>query len=413
MKLNEQAVKLHARRSIFSVLGIAIVSSALAGCGGATVTRSSAAYCSYFYGEGTRLHNRFINSTNASGQDPFARLSSVFADIPEAASFLHQLSLRAPQEIAPDVQALAKALDSLPSQAAGAASNPLGALASAFASSVETHGAEQRVNEYTLKHCGVPPGATSNPSATPAPPPGAAPTAAATAPAGGATLLSTTVSGQAHVVTSGHGFAIVTVVPPVSGSNESPRASVTTYNAAGQQLGKVAGGDLMGECGAADVDIPGHGSAVLTEVITTHPAEGIKPASSSLMLDAWNATTAQPMWSTVMSTTETEPTCHSSNGELENFASTQDGRWGVYGSSDPNSGGAEVVNLETGKLSSGVRAEGVLGNFVVALKSEEGPWRTISPTSGRPLGIVPRELEIAELIGLSSHHEPIWSPPAV
>ncbi len=116
-----------------------------------------AAYCSYFYGEGSQLRERFIQSSKAASQDPFAELSSVFADLPEAASFMHQLSLRAPEAIAPDVQVLAEALKRLPEQAGGAATDPFGALTGGVVDGLQTSGAEQRVNEYTEQHCGAPP----------------------------------------------------------------------------------------------------------------------------------------------------------------------------------------------------------------------------------------------------------------
>jgi hypothetical protein len=132
---------------------------ALAACG--SPTRSVAAYCSYFYGTGGQLRNRWIQSTNSAGQNPFAALSSVFADLPEAANFLHQLSLRAPEDIAPDVQTLADALKRIPEQAGAAATDPLGALAGGLVNGLATSGAEQRVNTYTLHNCGAPPGRTS------------------------------------------------------------------------------------------------------------------------------------------------------------------------------------------------------------------------------------------------------------
>lgn len=143
-----------ARRA--TVLAILAFSLLLAGCGGPT--RSVAAYCSYFYGEGSTLRDRWIQSANSASQNPIAGLSSVFSALPEAASFMHELSLRAPEPIAPDVQILAEALKRESEQLGSAASDPLGALAGGFVDGLETAGPEQRVNEYTKEHCGPPPG---------------------------------------------------------------------------------------------------------------------------------------------------------------------------------------------------------------------------------------------------------------
>lgn len=129
----------------------------LAACGSAP-TRSVAAYCSYFYGEGGQLRQRFIESSGNAKQDPLGAMAAVFADIPEAANFLHQLSLRAPEEIAPDVQSLAEALNHIAEQQGNAASDPLEALAGGLMQGLAASGAEQRVNQYTKQHCGPPPG---------------------------------------------------------------------------------------------------------------------------------------------------------------------------------------------------------------------------------------------------------------
>lgn len=136
------------RRWAVALLGLLLAVS-LADCGGPT--RSVAAYCAYFYGQGNLLRQHWAHMNQADHQDPF----SAFADLPEAANFLHQLSLRAPEEIAPDVQLLADAIGKLPSQA-GAAADPLGSLASGLVAGVAAGGAEQRVNEYTERHCGSP-----------------------------------------------------------------------------------------------------------------------------------------------------------------------------------------------------------------------------------------------------------------
>jgi hypothetical protein len=127
----------------------------LAACG--SPTRSVASYCSYFYGEGGHLRERWIKSSNGDSNNPFGELSSIFADLPEAASFLHELSLRAPETIAPDVQTLSEAIKRDSEQMGAAATDPLGALAGGLVDGIETSGAEQRVNEYTKQNCGAPP----------------------------------------------------------------------------------------------------------------------------------------------------------------------------------------------------------------------------------------------------------------
>jgi len=143
-------------QTVLTALIVTASSVALAACG--SPTRSVASYCSYFYGEGSQLRNRWIQSDNKAGHNPFSALSSVFSALPEAASFFHELSLRAPESIAPDVQILAEAFKRIPEQAGAAATNPLGALAGGLVNGLGASGSEQRVNAFTLQHCGAPPG---------------------------------------------------------------------------------------------------------------------------------------------------------------------------------------------------------------------------------------------------------------
>jgi hypothetical protein len=118
-------------------------------------TRSVAAYCSYFYGEGGKLRERWLQNSNRAGQDPMAALAGVFTALPEAASFLHQLALRAPEDIAPDVQTLSDALKHA-AEVSGSG-NPLTTLVGGLVNGLTATGAEQRVNLYTSQHCGAPP----------------------------------------------------------------------------------------------------------------------------------------------------------------------------------------------------------------------------------------------------------------
>ncbi len=150
-----------AARGLAAAVIACVTVTTLTGCGGAS--RSVASYCSYFYGEGSQLRNRWIKADNADAQNPFVELSNVFADLPEAASFLNQLSERAPEEIAPDVKTLAEALKHVSADAGSAGSDPIGALAGGLLDGLETRGAEQRVNEYTVRNCGNPPGTSDAP----------------------------------------------------------------------------------------------------------------------------------------------------------------------------------------------------------------------------------------------------------
>lgn len=143
------------RRQLAALLALLGSITALAGCG--APTRSVAAYCGYFYGEGGHLRERWLHSGAEAGQNPLGALTSAFAALPELASFLHELALRAPADIAPDVQMLADAYNHLAEQAASAAGDPLGALAGGLVDGLAVSGAEQRVNAYTMQHCGMPP----------------------------------------------------------------------------------------------------------------------------------------------------------------------------------------------------------------------------------------------------------------
>jgi hypothetical protein len=235
------------------------------------------------------------------------------------------------------------------------------------------------------------------------------PSPEAEAPAPGTTLLSTSVTGSPNVITDGHGFSIVDSVMGGSGSAEKDESKITIYNAAGQQLNEIPAGVFTGQCGAADLDVPGRGRLILTELISTQPAEGIKPQESSLTLKAWSAQSAAEAWSTVVvPPSEQQPSCSSTNGSLQNFASTNDDRWGVYGSGEP-SAGAKIINLDSGAITDGVKAEGVLGDYAVAAAyPPDGPgtYYVMDPGSGRILGKLTTGIKLQSVLGL-----PLPGPP--
>lgn len=136
---------------LLAVLTLAGCSAGLVACGGPT--RGVVAYCTYLYGQGGQLRIRW----RSASRNPLSALGSAFSAPGELAGFFHKLSERAPEDIAPDVQTLGEAFKRISEQEGAATSDPLGALASAFAEGLASTGAEQRFNEYSLRHCGPPP----------------------------------------------------------------------------------------------------------------------------------------------------------------------------------------------------------------------------------------------------------------
>ncbi len=230
--------------------------------------------------------------------------------------------------------------------------------------------------------------------------------AEATAPPVGTTLVQASVTGSANVITNGRGFSIVDDATSDANGSETDESKVTTYNAAGQQLTEIPSADLTGTCGAADVEVPHRGRLILTELIANQPAEGVKPEVWSVSLKAWSAVSGAEVWSTtIVPTTEQQPSCHSTAGQLESFASTEGGAWGVYGSGEPSAGGAKVLNLDTGAMVSGVKLDGVLGRYGAVVDSPPNgstAYYTVDPESGQTLGKTTARIDVTSLLGLDT-----------
>lgn len=215
-------------------------------------------------------------------------------------------------------------------------------------------------------------------------------------PADGTELAS---YGEGGAVTSiadagGSGFSIIDDLVNLHGSEGTDSSSVAVFGATGERLTTLPSEDLTGDCGAADVTVPGAGRLIITELITTHPAEGIKPATSEIALKAWNAVNGAPAWSATIAPTAPggPPSCSEYIHEdatavttLEQFVPTPDAIWGL------STTGARpfVIDLRTGRLRADPRAIGILGNFIVDRKSNESPEYLTDPQSGRQVGSEP------------------------
>jgi hypothetical protein len=179
---------------------------------------------------------------------------------------------------------------------------------------------------------------TSAPSAPPAPTT-AATSPADTPPAAGTTLLQTSLDGAVNVISNGTGF---TVVQDLTETINSPEiGAITAYDADGQPKGKITGVDPA--CGAADVVLPSKRRVLLAQIITSTPAEGVNPATSSTTLNEYDAVTGDKLWSASLGATS--GIC-SSLAQLINFTATSDGAYAVEQVAP--AGHSFIVNLTTG-----------------------------------------------------------------
>lgn len=238
---------------------------------------------------------------------------------------------------------------------------------------------------------------TSEPSAertraeeTSAPKP---PSVNAQAPEPGTELISVEDPGRVNVITNGNGFSIVDSV--MSLNPERDESNVTTYNAAGEELTEIPSGDLAGECGAADVVVPGVGRMIITEIEGHTRTEGINQTEYPAVLKAWNAQNGALIWSAPVRYGQGEEWeevgCTAYDGYLEGFSATSDGRWGLFGGTDPEFGGARIIDLKTGQVQPGLHAEGVLGDYpIIVPESSYGPqrYKAIDPSDGQVVGTI-------------------------
>jgi len=232
-------------------------------------------------------------------------------------------------------------------------------------------------------------GAANSPAASTST--GASKASNGSAPANGTVLTTLESQGVVSVVANlgGEGFSAVDdasspTYPP--GPDES---SVTTYSTTGEMLTKLPSRDLTGECGAADLTVPGVGRIIITELITTHPAQGIEPSMSEAALKAWNANTGAAVWSatiTPLAARSEPPSCAENMPEevpeattLHRFANTTNREWALStAGTDPY-----VVNLKTGAIRADPLASGVLGDYIVQRASSNATGYLTDPNTGR------------------------------
>ena len=227
-------------------------------------------------------------------------------------------------------------------------------------------------------------------------------------------LVSVNDPGRVNVITSGNGFSIIDSVESLNPDRDE--SNLTTYNALGEELTEIPSGDLAGECGAADVVVPGVGRMIITEIEGHTRTEGINQTEYPSVLKAWSAETGEAIWSSPMRYGQgaewQEPGCGAYDGYLDGFSATFDGRWGLFGGTEY--GGARVIDLRTGEVQPGLHAEGVLGDYPIMVpESPYGPqrYKAIDPSDGRVLGTLTTDADFyqqQEQLSMAARGELEW-----
>jgi hypothetical protein len=228
-----------------------------------------------------------------------------------------------------------------------------------------------------LAGCGSPAATTSAPgspgagsvggtaaSSTPASAPTTTPASSGVVPSAGTSLASVSGGGRLNVVANaqGQGFD---VIDSVLGDSYDDESTLRAYAADGTALAVLPAGSFTGECGAADV-INRQGRLLITEQIKTAPAQGINPATYSLVLTGWNATSGDRVWTaTPISSSTDSMSCGAFDGNLQDFSATLDGTWGVLLWPLPDSDVSDAIDLTNGRLYPHADLQGTLGNYVV------------------------------------------------
>jgi hypothetical protein len=298
-------------------------------------------YCRTFYGEGEKLRASYQKVDAQS--DPVGAFVAAFGAPQEAALFFGKLDKVAPAEIEPSVQILQKTMQSVSDNLAKNAGDPLQAMLQAMMVSAATKGSEDRINAFTLKECGPPPGTEK--VATP-----------------GQQVLSLTVDHDTNVAMGG---STIAVMGSINGQTE-----LATFGLDGAALAtdsdqaSYTPGCKMAMTRRSDgVDI------LLTIQSETTPAQGINPAHTARSLIASDAATLNRLWSVPIDPGSigddycTVNQMDNSSVDLSNTTwFTIDGNWVLLRSLTPSL----VINLNTGAPRKMPEATDVAGRYILA-----------------------------------------------
>jgi PQQ-like domain len=211
---------------------------------------------------------------------------------------------------------------------------------------------------------------------------------ASSVPAAGTVLAQIDDIGQTSVISNPEGAGFDIVHDYFDLSTNKDLSTLEVHDSAGNLLTTLPAGSFTGDCGAADV-VTTAGRLVLTVLVTTNPAQGIKPPTYSLTMTAWTPATGAAAWTADLVPAQRDQiSCPpGGDGELLNFTATLNGQWGVI---EPpvqsNTLSYDAIDLATGTLYHRSDLLGVLGNDVVTGSSEtadgDGPFHMVLTIPG-------------------------------
>lgn len=390
---------------VFVTSGVMVLTA----CGGSSGSkhdvsnvRTVANFCSHYQSDKSAYLTKYDaeakSVSEAQQSNPLAGLLGLtgmsFQMLGSVEEMFDDLATVAPSDIQTQVEqvrdSIKKQEDQISNENPTSGGSIISTLLGSLETSLESSDSWQRVGDYVQTHCeggGQTSAANSSPddsqasSVTPSNSAVSTPGSTASAPAPGTTLASVQGDGRINVISNpqGQGF---TVVDSLS-SGDQDESFLQAYDAAGNPLAKVPEGSITGECGAADV-INARGRLLIAEKLNHQDAQGIQPASDTLTLTAYDATSGNQIWTTTLDSSDQNGIdCGAYDGYLGSqasgaptFTATFDGRWGVYQPDDRYDLSHSIaIDLTTGKTYPKPNLYGALGNWVtIANKATEDDY---------------------------------------
>ena len=144
------------RRGLAAVAAAALAAVAVAGCGLGGETRSADAYCDTYESGFEKIKSDYpeVDQYSSSGENALVLLLQTGSAYGDIVALIGEMAEVSPDEVRTDVERVHKTLQDQLDSAGDAVSDPFGTLAGQVVKSITNAGAFERMDRYTLEHCG-------------------------------------------------------------------------------------------------------------------------------------------------------------------------------------------------------------------------------------------------------------------